>query len=1210
MRFFGLIAVACFATIALAQGETRPQEQPPATPEAAPIAPVDAPTIAQVRDRIAEVEANADLDQSAKDAVLAPLNAALEALQRRDSALAERQQFLDATTTAPGTREQLSNEQEQPATPIQLEDFSQLEPDAALEAIGSLLTDARARQTAATNEQKRLQDEATTREARLRAAPTELAEMRQDLAEAMTELAALPADPSDPAATARRWQKQAEAAALAAQIAKVEAEVASYTARREVLPLRMSLAQRRAESAGRLIDRLTAAEAEASSRKARQSQQQAERQASQIDDADLRELAAKTSELAARQLGPNGTLERLKSVRAANERAEEKLTNLKRSAADTVARVQAAGLTEIVGQSLQDELRRLPKIDTAVAEQVKDRLDEAELALIEVNAQLTALGEVSSAIARAGDRLAGEDGTLPPDLERQISSIITNYADTLRKLKADYEAYKTEAYKLAATQKQLAETIKSFRTFIEERILWTRSVQGPSIPSVANVTAGVVWLLGGEHVPQGSRAAGARAEPIGSRWLAAVGQFWPPLFLAVPTLLALLASLWVRSRARKGLKNTAAKVRKFGTDNMGLTLRAIPLTILMSLPLPIALMLASILLRGTNVEVARAVGAALYEAAIFAFVLEFVRHACRTDGLVDAHFRWRKDGVVDFRRLVFLLEATLIPVAVLTRAYAHQPDHVYADAVGRLSFILAQLILAAFTAWAFAPWLPFVKNYLVKHRAGVINQLRWVWYPLMVGSPIALAILASIGYYYTATQLDQRLHLTGWLIIAATIAYNLVLRWLFIERRRLLVKRAQQRREEEAAEREEKGGSGGGEGEGIEIEATPELDAAEVDTQTRRVLVAGVLATLVVGLYWLWSAQLPALRMLERVQLYPYIDVVDTESSTTTIAGLGPHPAPETAAEGEPSREQGASNLSNPLSPGSSSEPAASESIGAITLADVGAALLFFAVTWVLARNLPGLLEITILKRLPVDTGIRFAVTSILRYVLVIFGVVLGFSAIGIGWSQVQFLAAALTFGLAFGLQEIFANFISGLIILVERPMRVGDTVTVHNMNGKVTRIRMRATTILDWELREVIVPNKVFITEEFTNWTLSDPRIRVNIPVGVSYGSDVRLVERTLLELGQSHPHVVTEPKVRSIFMGFGDSTLNFELRVYLESYDYFLEARSGLHTRIAERFRELGIEIAFPQRDLNIRNIGPLADALERRSQSQRTSNDGGQA
>ncbi len=971
-------------------------------------------------------------------------------------------------------------------------------------------------------------------------APSNLVQWQSQLTELTNELAALPADPADPAAVARRWQKQAEAA----------------------------------------------------NRQARQAQQEAQQQASQVSDPTLQSIADETIELTERRLGPKGTLERVKSVKAQSDRAGKELLDLKQRARNTAARVSAAGLTEIVGRSLRKELRGLPRIDPEARDRLEASIDQAQLDQIDIEDMLSEFGDVGVAAARARERLGGPDGEVSPEVERQITSILNAYVETLRLLETDYSEYYTEALQLAANQDAIAETTKAFRTFIEERILWTRSVQGPAIPDPDDVTEGVVWLLGGDQASTDSQK-----EPIGSQWIAALGALWPPPFLVVPTIIALLASLWARGKARKGLKTTAGKVRKFSTDSMGLTLRVIPLTVLISLPLPIALMLASVVLRGTNVEVARAVGTALYEAGILAFVLEFVRHAMRNDGLVDAHFRWRKDGLIDFRRLVFLLEASIIPIAVIARAYSHQADPVLTDAVGRLFFILAQLILAAFSAWAFAPWLPFVKNYLTKHRSGVINQGRWVWYPLLVASPLALAVLAGIGYSYTAQQLDQRLHLTGWLIVAATLAYNLVLRWLFIERRRLLLKRAQQRRQEEAAERAEKPGSGG-EGEGVEIEAPAEIDAAEVDTQTRRVLVAGVLATLIVGLYWLWSAQLPALRMLERVQLYPDIQVIDTESPTTVIPGLAEQPSTESTTEDKPQADTSGPSAPNPLGLGSSGESQANDSIGAITLADVGAAFLFFAVTWVLARNLPGLLEITILKRLPLDSGIRFAVTSILRYILVIIGILLGFSAIGIGWGQVQFLAAALTFGLAFGLQEIFANFISGLIILIERPMRVGDTVTVHNMNGKVTRIRMRATTILDWELREVIVPNKVFITEEFTNWTLSDPRIRVSIPVGVAYGSDVRLVERTLLEIGQSQPNVVSEPRVRSLFLGFGDSTLNFELRVFLESYDFFLEAKSTLHTRIAERFRELEIEIAFPQRDLNIRDIGPLADALSKRS------------
>ena len=1189
--------IACGAP-AQDTAEPQGQESPVAAPEAAQAQPaaIEAPTIAEVEDRIADFEAREDLDDAQRDAILSPLRAALGALQNRNASQAQQQQFLDATAAAPGTIEQLRTELEQPVTTPVLPEYDEMPADQALDAIRALVAEAVARQEAFQDELARLETEAAAREVKLAEAPTLLVRWGEELAAAATELAALPSDPSDPAAVARRWQKQAESAELAARIARLEAEVASYDAGRELLPLREALAQRKADTASRSLERLRTAETEAQNRRARQAQQQALEQAEDVADRQLSQLAERTSELASRRLGPQGTLARIESLRVARTRADEKLADLQRRARTTAARVQAAGLTEIVGQSLRTELRNLSRYEPADDDQLKSRIEEAQLNLIEIEDELLEYRDVQAAIGRARQRIAAGIEILPAEVDRQITDIITSYVETLEDLEYEYRAYVDDGYELAATRKTLAAGTKAFRTFIEERILWTRSVQGPSIPRVEDVLDGAVWLLGGSREPPDP-------EPIGSQWMEALSNLWPPQVLVLPVILVLVISVWARRRARHALERLAVQVRKFSTDRMRLTLQAVPLTIVVSLPLPIALALAGLLFTDTNVEVAQAVGRALLDSAFVAFALEFVRQAARPDGLLEAHFRWRREGLEDFRRLILLLEASIIPIGVLALSYTNQPDFVISDAASRPLFVLVQLMLAAFAAAAFAPWRSFVRNYLVKHRAGVISQGRWIWYPLFVAAPIALAVLAGMGFYYTAAQLDERLHLTVWLAVAATLAYNLVLRWLFIERRRMLVNRAQQRREEEAAERAEQA-QGGGEDGGIEIE-TPELDAAEVDAQTRRVLVAAVLVTVVFGMYALWAQQLPALRMLERVQLWPTVRVVDSDQSATP-AFVDAQPAPTAEASEQPadqageqaSSSSGAGSGFNPFGPGSSTESTPSEGVSVVTLADVGSAFLFFAITWVLARNLPGLLEITILKRLPLDAGARFAVTSILRYLLVILGVFLGFGAIGIGWSQVQFLAAALTFGLAFGLQEIFANFISGLIILIERPMRVGDTVTVNNMNGKVTRIRMRATTVLDWELREVIIPNKVFITQEFTNWTLSDPRIRVTIPVGVSYGSDVRLVERELLELGKTQPHVVAEPRVRSLFMGFGDSTLNFELRIYLESFDFFLDVKSELHTRIAERFRELDIEIAFPQRDLNIRDIGPLADALAEHS------------
>ena len=145
------------------------------------------------------------------------------------------------------------------------------------------------------------------------------------------------------------------------------------------------------------------------------------------------------------------------------------------------------------------------------------------------------------------------------------------------------------------------------------------------------------------------------------------------------------------------------------------------------------------------------------------------------------------------------------------------------------------------------------------------------------------------------------------------------------------------------------------------------------------------------------------------------------------------------------------------------------------------------------------------MQRLPLDASIRYAITSLTSYGIVLLGLVIGCHCIGLRWSQIQWLATALTFGLAFGLQEIFANFVAGLIILFERPIRVGDVITVGDVTGVVSRIRIRATSITNWDRQEYVVPNKAFITGRLLNWTLSDKVNRIVINVGVAYGSDTQ---------------------------------------------------------------------------------------------------------
>ena len=221
--------------------------------------------------------------------------------------------------------------------------------------------------------------------------------------------------------------------------------------------------------------------------------------------------------------------------------------------------------------------------------------------------------------------------------------------------------------------------------------------------------------------------------------------------------------------------------------------------------------------------------------------------------------------------------------------------------------------------------------------------------------------------------------------------------------------------------------------------------------------------------------------------------------------------------------------------------------VESVTIGNLLTALLVAMITWIAVRNVPGLLEMTVLERLPMDTAGRFAVSTLARYAMVVIGTVWASSLIGIGWSKVQWLATALTFGLAFGLQEIFANFIAGLIILFERPVRVGDMVTIEKVTGIVSRIRIRATTIVNSDRKEFIVPNKEFITGRLLNWTLSDTINRIVINVGVAYGSDTELAQALLLQAAHDHPAVLRDPSPSASFEEFGKSSLRLVLRCFL---------------------------------------------------------------
>jgi len=181
---------------------------------------------------------------------------------------------------------------------------------------------------------------------------------------------------------------------------------------------------------------------------------------------------------------------------------------------------------------------------------------------------------------------------------------------------------------------------------------------------------------------------------------------------------------------------------------------------------------------------------------------------------------------------------------------------------------------------------------------------------------------------------------------------------------------------------------------------------------------------------------------------------------------------------------------------------------------------------------------------------------------------------------------AALSVGLGFGLQEIFANFVSGLIILFEKPVRIGDVVTIGNLSGTVSRIRIRATTITDFDHKEIIVPNKTFVTDQLLNWSLSDTVTRVTIRIGVEFGSDLEQVRALLFQAARENPRVLKDPEPQVFFLNFGDSRLEHELRLHVRDLADRNPVIDEINRRLDSEFREHGITIAFRQLDVHLKN------------------------
>ena len=800
-------------------------------------------------------------------------------------------------------------------------------------------------------------------------------------------------------------------------------------------------------------------------------------------------------------------------------------------------RVETSVLTQALSFTLREQRQALPSLSQYRRDSVKRHQELAEVGEIQLDVEkfLRALTHVDAET----DRILRSLGPLPPRdaaaSKAKIETLLLDRRELLGKLESSYRRYVKDLQTLEFTEQQWALRAREYADFLDAHLLWIRSSRFIRGGDFTNLPKAVFWAinpLNWFHVLQ-DLGEGISRSP--GSWV--FGLLLTALFFAG------------RPRVKGELGKIALAAREVEKATAGLTLKALGMSVYLALALPFLTGFIGYQLSSAHEadDFSRAVGGGLLSAAKTLAVTAFLYHFCRRDGLAEAHFAWPEEARRSLRHNVLWVTQLLIPLSFIVGMTEMEGNALYYNSLGRFASIAALLGIAVFFVRVLRPSSAIGSFFLQRHSQDWVFRLRHLWYLALVGTPIVLAGLAAVGYHYTASVLQGRYNATLLLIVCLTLAYGLVMKWISSAKRRLALP------ENQVAAIES--GNGSRQGQGAET-SRKEGDPHAAEERTRdldqrsRTLVN--IVTLVLGFFCLWviwAPVLPALKLAGGTPLWSYATEIDGVKKSVPI-----------------------------------------------TLAHLVTAIVAAALTVAAARNLPGVLELLLLNRLSPDAGARYAIHTLLRYAITAIGIIVTLGAVGLRWSGIQWLVAALGVGLGFGLQEIVANFVCGLIILFERPFRVGDVLTIGDQTGKVTRIQIRATTVTDWDRRELIVPNKEFITGKLINWSLSDPITRVVIPVGVAYGSDTQETEKLLLKIARENLMVLSQPEPSALFLGFGDNSLNFELRVFVRGLDNRLSVTHHLHLAIEREFRKAGINIAFPQRDIHLDTSGPLEVHLVR--------------
>jgi potassium efflux system protein len=795
-------------------------------------------------------------------------------------------------------------------------------------------------------------------------------------------------------------------------------------------------------------------------------------------------------------------------------------------------RVEVVGASEAIGKMLSRRRQALPSLQT-YSRSSAERRQEINIATdrqIAIEERLLARGSLTEHVEQVTKPLVEDLPKAEADeLRKQAFSLLGARREALNELQKVYGRYITQLTSLDQAERQLLEVSESYVAYIDDQLIWIASGDMIDFLDFNQLLSGTTELISPQKWSQaGSEVAQAAKER-------------PDLTILLLSLMMII--IWKQHTVNLQLPLLAKSTRKIRTDSIRLTLWALLLTLIKTGIIPGTMISLGILLKtlATSSPFSLAIATSLVNVGITLIAVSLLYQLCLPNGIGIRHLRWNSQVCVALASELRWLIPVVIPLRFIITLTEVNHLTINTHNIGRLGIIALMVTTLVFVYRLLHKGSPLFEAWTRSSPNSILVQIHFLWFPVLLLVDAGIATASSLGYFTLSIRLLKLVELTFWFFVGLFTLKELLLRYLFIAERRLRYENALQRREELRQQREQEQQA---EDESSVISTEiPEINFDALSEQAKRLVRFGYLFGSVIGTWLIWADFLPALDFLTTIQL-PF-------ATTHMVDGI--------------------------LTEGS------------LTLKDIIIGVIILIFTFLAAKNLPGVLEITLLQRLPLETGARYALTTLLQYLIAGIGMITAFSTIGFQWSSIQWLVAALGVGLGFGLQEIVANFVSGIILLFERPIRVGDVVTLDDTTGVVSRIRIRATTITNYDKQEMLIPNKEFITGRVINWTLSDKVNRIIINVGVAYSSDVKQAMNLMLKAAEENENVLTDPKPVATFEAFGDSSLNLLLRIYLGSMDNRLATITAIHESINQKFKQANIEIPFPQRDVHIINQTP---------------------